>query len=246
MTTLNLIAENIAYKFGDQFNQTLLESIKDTVLNYRAKFIRDDLERNNLSEIHFTQVLTIQFEEVNLMTEFHADLSCISAICDDVLTQSEYTILKSKKKIPLPIRLKSSGKNPFYFFGTIDGSRQFIYTTLDKYPYYKTLPYNHRSVYYTIINGSIYILNNLDSCGITNNIVDGLGICNGMIKSIFEDPREAYSLCEDKNLFPDDRPFPISKDMLMQMSNAILKGEYPLVPKDGEQVNIKPDNTDVT
>lgn len=244
MTSLNLIAENIAYKLGKQFDQTLLESIKDTILNYRAKFIRDDLERNSLSEIHFSQVITKHFEEVNLMTEFHADFSCISAICDDILIQDKYKILKSTTQIPLPIRGKSSGKNPFYFIGTIDGARQFVYTTLDKYPFYKTLNYNHRSIYYTIINNYIYILNNLDSCSVTNNIINGLSICNIMIKSVFEDPREAYSLCDDKSLFIDDRPFPISKDMLMQISNSILKGEYPLVPKDGEQVNIKPDDND--
>lgn len=244
MTTLNLIAENIAFKLGKQFDQTLLESIKDTVLNYRAKFIRDDLERNSLSEIHFSQVLTINFEEVNLMTEFHADLSCISAICDDVLTQTKYKILKSTTKLPLPIRGKASGKSPFYYVGTIDGMKQFVYTTLNKYVYYKTLPYNHKTIYYTIINEYVYILNNLDACSVTNNIIDGLGICNAMIKSVFEDPREAYSLCSDKSLFIDDRSFPISKDMLMQISNNILKGEYPLVPKDGQQVNIEPDDND--
>lgn len=244
MTTLNLIAENIAYKLGDQFNQTLIESIKDTLLNYRAKFIRDDLDRNSLSEIHFSQIITIHFEEVNLMTEFHADFSCISAICDNVLTQSKYNLLKSAVKIPLPVRGKAAGKNPFYYLGTIDGMKQFIYTALDTYRYYKTLPYNHNTVYYTILNGYIYILNNLESCSTTNNIIDGLGICNAMIKSVFEDPREVYSLCQDKNIFIDDRLFPISKDMLVLISNAILKGEYPLTPKDGEQVNIKPDKTD--
>ena len=243
-TTLNLIAENIAFKFGKQFDQTLIESIKDTVLNYRAKFIRDDLERNSLSEIHFSQVLTISFKEVNLMTEFNADFNSISAICDDVLTQDKYKILKSNIKVPLPIRGKSSGKNPFYYLGSVDGMKQFVFTSLDKYPYYKTLPYNIKTVYYTIINGYIYILNNLDSCINTNSIVNGLEICNAMIKGIFENPQEAYTLCSDKSLFPDDRPFPISKDMLMQLSNAILKGEYPLVPKDGQQINIKPDDND--
>ena len=34
MDTLNAIAENIAYQLGDQFNMTLRESIKDTIIIY--------------------------------------------------------------------------------------------------------------------------------------------------------------------------------------------------------------------
>ena len=238
MQTLNAIAENIAYKLGDQFNDTLKQSIKETVLDYRAKYIRDDADRNALSDVHFSQVGVIQFETVNILQEFGADFSCISAICDDVHLQAHYRVLKSKKPIPTPVRLKQANRSPFMYVGRVDGSKMFTYTTLEKFPYIRTLPYSLRTIYYTVINNYIYILNNLSQCDVNET----LNLCNIMFKGVFEDPREFYNACENGDSFVDDLPFPIGKDMLMSLTNAILKGEYPLVPKDGEQINIKPDD----
>ena len=239
MQSLNQIAENIAYKLGEQFNQTALNSIKDTILNYRAKYIRDDLDRNPLSEIHFVQTITLQFEEVNLLTEFNGQFDCISSICPNVIEQEDYYILKSKEPVPTPIRLKSSGRNPFFYLGNVIGTKNFTFTTLDKFLYYKTLPYQSKVVYYTIINNYIYIINNLDLCDIN----DTLSICNVLVKSVFENPNEAYDACINGHIRKDDMPFPISKDMLMSISKAILEGEYKIVLKDGKETNIKPDNT---
>lgn len=241
MTTLNQRAENIAYKLGDQFNMTLRESIKITILTYRAKFIRDDLDRNFLSDIHFTQSGKIQFKEIDLLKEFGADYSNISAICDDELEQEKYKILKSVNKVPVPIRTKSSGNSLYSFIGSADGRKRFVYTTLDKFYFYKELTYNNKTIYYTVINGYLYILNNLDECDIN----ESLGISNVLIKDVFEYPNDFYNACENGDIFPDDMPFPIGLDMMMQIENGIVRGEYPLTPKDGETVNIKPDNTDV-
>ena len=44
MATLNSIAENIAFSLGQQFNDTLMESIKDSIIDYRALLIRQDLD----------------------------------------------------------------------------------------------------------------------------------------------------------------------------------------------------------
>jgi hypothetical protein len=240
MQSLNEIAENIALKISQQFNQTALNSIKATILNYRSKYIRDDLDRNPLSEIHFTQTITLQFEEVNLLQEFGGKYDCITSICPDVLEQSEYSILKSTKDIPTPIRLKSSGRNPFFYFGTVTGFKNFTFTTLDKFAYYKTLPYQSKTIYYTIINNRAYILNNLDTCDIN----DTLSLCNVLVKSVFENPSEAYDACVYGHIRKDDMPFPISRDMLMSLSNAIQRNEYLIAIKDGQEVNIKPDPND--
>ena len=240
MQSLNQIAENIAFKLGDQFNHTLKESIKDTVINYRAKFIRDDLDRNFLSEVHFSQAGAIQFEVVNLLDAFKADFTNISAICGDSILQERYQVLRSTKDIPTPIRTKSSGKNPFNYVGRLDGSKKFVYTTLDAFPYLKTLPYSLHTIYYTIINNRIYIINNLTQCDINAT----LNITNLLIKGVLENPREFYNACDNGDTFIDDMNFPIGRDMLMQVSQAILKGEYPLVPKDGQEINIKPDDND--
>lgn len=241
MTTLNEIAENIAYKLGDQFNHTLKESIKDTLINYRAKFIRDDLDKNSTSDVHFHQVGTIQFEVINLLTAFNADYSSVTSVCTDVLLQENYKVLRSIQDIPTPLRSKASSRIPFSYLGRVDGSKNFIYTTLDKYVYIKTLPYSLNTIYYTIINSKVYILNNLSKCDVN----DTLGICNVLFKGIFENPRDFYDVCNNTDIFIDDLPFPIGRDMLMSISNNILKGEYPLVNKDGKEVHIKKDNVDI-
>ncbi len=240
MASLNQIAENIAYKLGDQYNSTLQESIKETVLNYRAKFIRDDLDRNFLSDIHFSQAGTVQFDLVNLLTEFGADYSVITAICPDVLDQDKYQVLKSKTEVPVPVRVKSSGNSLYNFIGSTDGRKRFILTNLDKFYYYIHLPYNLHTIYYVVLNKHIYIINNLNECDINKS----LNVANVLIKGIFEDPSDFYNACKDNISFADDDSFPIGRDMLMQIENNILKGEYPLKPKDGEQVNIKPDDND--
>lgn len=240
MKSLNEIAENIAFKLGDQFNHTLRESIKSTILDYRAKFIRDDLDRNFASDIHFVQTLVIKFEVVNLFQEFHADMSCLSAICDDATLQDKYQILRSTELIPIPVRHKLSHRMPYTYLGRVDGSKQFSYTSLDKVSYLRELAYQRKSIFYIIYNNRLYIINNLEECDINNS----LDICMAMIRGVFEDPRQAYTSCDDKTIFPDDRPFPIGTDMLMQISNGILRGEYILKPKDGEQINIKPDDND--
>lgn len=240
MTTLNQIAEQIAFKLGDQFNTTLQESVKLTVLTYRAKFIRDDLDRNFSSDIHFNQTGKLQFNIIDLLKEFGADYSSVSAICDDLLEQDKYKILKSDKLVPVPIRTKSSGNSLYSFIGSADGRKRFVYTTLDKFPFYKELAYNTHTIYYTVMNGYIYILNNLDECDVN----ESLGITNVLIKDCFEYPSDFYNACIDGDKFADDMPFPIGLDMMMQITNNIVKGEYPLIPKDGQTVNIKPDDNE--
>lgn len=239
MTTLNQIAENIAFKLNDQFNATLKESIKDTLINYRAKLLRDDLDRNFISLGHFGQTVIVPFEVVSLLDAFQVNLDCISAICGDVELQSKYQVLKSKNKLPLPLRRKNV-RSFYSYLGRADGSKNFTYVELDAFPYIKTLPYNSRTIYYTFVDGYLYIINNLDSCDINNT----LSLCKVRIRDIFENPRDLYNPCIDGTRFVDDSIFPVSRDMLVNMSNAIVKGEYPLVPKDGQQINIKPDDND--
>lgn len=238
---LQEISEDIAYKLGDQFNTTLQESIKQTLIIYRAKYIRDDIERNGvISDIHFSQTFTVDLEEVNLLTEFQADMDCITAICDNSAELPEYTLLRSVQKIPKPVRLKNASGDSFQFVGTIDGMKRFKYTSLDRYVFIRELPYQDKTIYYTFINERLYILNNLNCSDIMNT----LALCNALLRGIFENPRDIYTFCSSTT-FIDDNEFPIALDMLMSLKQSIVRGEYPLIPvKDGEQVNIKPDGND--
>lgn len=239
MKTLNQIAENIAYKLGDQFNSTLQESIKLTLLDYRAKYIRDDLDRNNLSDIHLSQTGSVTFKKVNLLKEFGTDLSIISAICEDTIYQDKYEVLKSVTKVPIPVRTKKSGRSLYNYLGSADGRKNFVYTTLDKFYYYKELAYTNKVIYYAVIGGYIYILNNLIECDINNS----LNITTVLIKDVFENPADFYNSCENPDNFADDVEFPIGLDMLAQISK-VIRDDYNIIPKDGQTVNIKPDDND--
>jgi hypothetical protein len=236
MTTLNEIAENIAFKMGEQFNYTLRESIKDTIINYRAKFIRDDSDRNVFNSTHFSQVLTIDFEEVSILDAF-GDISCITAICPDITEQLEYKVLRSKELIPIPVRLKTLNISPFIYLGSVDGKKGFIPTTLDSFYYVTDLKYNRKNVYYVYMDNRLYIINNLNQCDINET----LKICNVLLKGVFENPREAVKICNIKTNDVDDAYFPIGRDMLVLISNGIIKGEYALITN-GKEVNIDSDN----
>ena len=237
MATLNQIGEEIAYKLGDQFNTTLRNSIKEDVIDLRAKFIRDDADRNAVSNVHFSQALTLQFEVVNILDEFNANFDCLNSICPDVQYQDKYKVLKSKKPVPIPIRFKNSGRNPFMYVGRVDGSKAFVYTTLEQFPYIRTLKYSLKTIFYIIYNQHLYIINNLGECDINQT----LNLCNVLVKGIFENPRDFYNACENGDKFIDDMEFPIGRDMLVQLKDKIYSS-YMQKPKDGEQVNIDSDD----
>jgi hypothetical protein len=238
METLNQIAETIAYKLGDQFNSTLKESIKDDAIGYRAKFLRDDEDRNSISVVHTSQTLIIPFERISLLEAFGVNMECITAICPNTELQEKYMVLRSKKEIPLPIRFKNTSRNPYMYVGRQDGSKSFTYTSIDKFPYYINLPYNSKTVYYTIINKRVYIINNLNECDLNST----LNLCGVLMQGVFENPRDFYNAC-DSDDFADDLRFPIGLDMLAQIKKTIIS-EYPIKPKDAQQVNIKPDDND--
>ena len=79
--TLNQIAEDIAYKLGDQFNHTLNESIKHTLIYYRSKFIRDDIEKNGININTYYQTIVLNLEKVNKLEDIGADIACLTSFC---------------------------------------------------------------------------------------------------------------------------------------------------------------------
>lgn len=222
--TLNEIAENIAYKMGDQFNDTLRQSIIRTVLVYRAKLIRDDLDRNTLSEHHFVQYLNIPLIETNI----HEELDVV--ICNkliDCIPNKRNNILKSKIPLPKSVRLKSWGKSSYKFIGLSNGSNSFIITTLDGRHFTSYLPYQDQYIVATIINNNLFILNNSK-------------ICSFLLGGIFENPIEAMKGCIN-NTFPEDTEFPIGIDMLHSIEKSIVTGEYPLVIKEDNDIELQDD-----
>jgi len=210
--TLNDIVENIAYSLGDQFNDTLRQALKHTVIIYRAKLIKDELDRNFMSYPDYLQY-------------FYAKLIKIdkTPYCDTC------KLLRTETRIAKPLRIKGLGKAPYKFVGQVDSGESFVYSQFEEFKYLQHLKYQHNTIYYTWSDGYIYILNNLR-------------LCNIKVESIFSDPRDINISCEDsKTIFADDREFPISEALLVIIRKGIISGEFQIIG-DGEEITLKNDN----
>src|SRR6478736_4621943 len=106
MQTLNAIAENMAYQLGDQFNTTLKQSIKDTVVTYRSKFLRDSDVRNFDDMAIFAQNLSVPLIKVDLYEELGIGVAkqALSFITTNIPTEQKYMVLRTKEQIPVPYR----------------------------------------------------------------------------------------------------------------------------------------------
>lgn len=223
---LNAIAEDIAYKLGDQFNLTLRESIKHTLVYFRSKFMRDDIDRNGTNVNSYYQTVKLDFERVNIFDDLKADIACLAELCTDAKEDDKYYLLKSTKKLPSFIRLKSNAQSPFRFIGSLTRKTRFKPATPETLPLMQLLPYRKTSIYYYISNNYLYLLNTSE-------------LCEALIEGIFDDPREAFELCQGES-FKDDSEFPMSNDLLFYIVDGIVRGSYPLRNKeDGEQTNLQ-------
>lgn len=231
MTTLNSIAEDIAYKFGEQYNDTLKESIKNAVTYFRAKLIRDEVDKNGITTTSYYQTIKVEFERVNIFEDLNANISCLAPLCEDATKADKYYVLKSKVKIPKTINLKSGSISNFKFLGSLDRKVTFKYGEPQTLPYLINLPYQKSKVYYFISNDFLYLLNTEE-------------VCTALLDAIFDDPRDAFSVCNSE-VFIDDNEYPISQHLLFFISKGIVSGEYPLQLKpDGEEINLKSDKTE--
>jgi len=210
--TLNEIAENIAYGLGEQFNDTLKESLKHSIIVYRAKLIKDDLSRNFMSYVDYLQSFNVALTKVN---KIDACSTC--------------KILRTTEKVAKPLKVKVLGKTSFKYVGTVDFNTPFVYAHFEEFPFLNHLQYQHQVIYYTWENGYIYILNNLRLCSIR-------------VQAVFADPRDINMSCEEsKDMFKDDRDFPISEDLLVTIRKGIISGDFQLI-KDGKEVELRNDD----
>lgn len=243
METLNSIAENIAYQLGEQFNMTLRESIKDTLIIYRSKMLRDSDSRNFDDMSLFAQNLSVSLVVVDLYEEFGIGLAkqALSFLNINPALNTTFNVVRTKEKVPVPFRSKMTHREPFRYVGSFDGGAMFHYTTLGTFKYDSILPNRNNTIFYIYINGYIYIINNLKTCDINNT----LDLKELFLSSIFDNPRAAYKICDDPSIIVDDRPFPISGDLLATIYNMVKKGEFiPGYTKDGQAINLKPDKQD--
>jgi hypothetical protein len=210
MTSLNSITENVVFKLGQQFNHTLKESVKLDFIHYRSAFIRRDLERNPLNYLQYIDSFCIELEK--------ADRS----FCTDL--PSGCTLLRSKNPLTKPVRLKSNGRTDFYFVGTINKSKSFVYADLLEMGVNAHLPLQSTTIYYGYMKGHLVIFNNMFYKKI-------------LIELIVDDPRDIID-CSQPDTFPDDRPLKLPTDMIKDITNLIIR-EHRNPIEDGKEVNIE-------
>lgn len=197
--TLNEIAENVAYALGDQFNETLKEAIKHTVIVYRAKLAKDDLARNFMGYTDYLQSFTMDLEKV-----------------DKVEGCESCKILRTIKKVPQPIRVPL-GKSSFKYVGEVTGNNAFVYAHTEEYQFIKDLQYQHGVIYYVWENGYIEILNNLKLCKMRVEEI------------VADPRKINMSCADKALMFSDDREFPIPVNLLFFIEKGIINGDFPVI-----------------
>lgn len=213
MATLNGIVEDLAYIEGEQFNDTLMQSMKNSVVEYRAQEIRRDLQRNPMSYTDYLQTICVEFERVN------------KSECPE-LPVCDY-VLRSKQTVAKPVRLSTNGRVNFKFVGAVDRRIAFTFETPHGMNFMGSLPFQKNVIYYTYLNNRLYILNNLK-------------VKRALIELIVADPRQIQD-CTQPNVFPDDMEFPIPEDMLVRVKDMV-KRQYSQPLKDGQEVNLARDD----
>lgn len=185
MASLNEIATAFIDSVNQEFNIPLRERIKFHVKHLRAKFIRQDFEKNKISR--------------NVISSYVDKLIKVDQL-DNCLVELDCTILRTEKKVPKPVQLKGT---LFQYVGSVSYSgKSWGEVGPDEI---STLPYKMFTVksdrwYYT--NDYIYV------------ITDGK-YKYIRIESAFEDPEKAITVCTDStNCLTDDDEFPISLHMI--------------------------------
>jgi hypothetical protein len=202
MASLNEIAINIADNLGQPFDHMLIERIKFNVIHYRAMFIRRDQDRNNhISPILQQDLGCIPLEEVD------------AAECCDI--ESNCTVLRTKYKLPTPIRLK--GNSDFIYVGDITKTGPIDLVEPDSLKYLNAGRYSKLGRYYYYLNDRIYLINT------------ELDYVN--VRGVFVDPREvaAFNQCEGADCYTDDSKFPIADDMIEGITMGLLNGQFRLI-----------------
>ena len=212
MATLNQIVERIGYALNAPINTVLKENLKFSVKYWRAMLIRRDVQANGLSD-EFLQRIPIDLIKVDKLDACDYTLGCDF-------------ILRSKYRVPKPVRLKTDVT--FKFVGVYDQNdnlKPAVYSEVEEMRYRKFNTYTSKSLTYNYTNGYLYFFNNTL-------------LKKAVIQAIFADPAEVNTVC-DEECYNDDMQFPIADDMIQVIMQGILKGEFPLQTPLDEEVDIE-------
>lgn len=202
MATLNEIAYNIALQVEKADDAVLLERLKFMVGYYRAQFIRQDQQRNHSLPSQFLQAIDcLEMEASNSM-------ECCNGV--DIGCET----WRTKKKVPRPVRIYDGSE--FAYVGTVDSREPYQRTTGVQAEYSKYNKWTKYQPRYIYTNDRIYVINARPQMI--------------LVRGIFERPEElaGYVCCDGTAVFSEDKPYPISMDMVQRVTQSILGTEMQL------------------
>lgn len=235
METLNMIADDIAYKLGNPFDTVLKESIRRTVKHWRVTLIRQDMLRNKRIFEDYLTSATFTLQKVDLVKELGVEICC-GLIAPELESdrEPEYLAYKVMGEVPKVIRNRVNTKDGFSFVGNALRTERFLYTKLHLYQRDKLLPLSGNRTFYIHVNNNYYVL--------PNNTNDSF--CDIVFEGVLENPELYYDDCED--VLINDREFKIPGDMLTIIKDSIVKGTYPLMNVDSKFIEVKPSSAPMT
>ncbi len=124
---------------------------------------------------------------------------------DSCFISVDCPLLKTKNKVAKPLQYKTDV--PFDYVGTITGN-SITHSTFGTIKFYKHLPLVGNAMYYFYMNDHIYVYGNTK-----------LGVIR--IESVFANPEQAISLCNNADCYDDDMEFPLPQDIIFNISNDI-------------------------
>lgn len=211
MVTKNKIAFDIAMDLGRDTDLDFIEQLKFEIDVFRARLIRQDIERNASSREHL-KAITLQAEPVDVADSCYVDIGC--------------DIYRTSVKVPLPLRQK--GVSAFRYVGPV---RIALNTPIPLVPFTYIEPesimflkydkrINKNYPLYTYVNGYLYFYH------FTGTRV--------LIEDPFTDPMSAVlmDLCASSvSCYNDDEPYPLAADLVPILKRMILEEKFNVVAR---------------
>jgi hypothetical protein len=195
------------------------EQVKFWVINKRAQYIRNELNKSRSIDPYLIQDLGC----VELVEVDRAECCSVEVGC---------TFLRTKHPIPSLVELHH--KNLLTRVGPVDKiSKPFDVIPYERVPYEFRNKFTRNSIKAFMMNNNGYLYLAIRE---GNNLAKLLDVIN--IQGVFENPRDVakFSHCDGKPCYTDDSPFAIKRWMIESLKQDILKTNFNIItqaPTDG-------------
>jgi len=210
MASLKEISYNIlnAYRGGRSTNNEhiSLRQIMFNVKYYRALLLRRDFQRNGIFTRHVEQDLgCLELVRVNASQCCNLPIEC--------------SVSRTRLKLPRTIRFNYT--EAITSLSDVTGLNTIPMVNSNTVQFLPNDRFTKNEKKGYMIEDYLYIYN-----------ADGMDVVN--IRGIFEDPEEVAKFdCGGQSCYDPDSDFPISMDLLKDLTDGILKGTFALVAQTG-------------